>query len=331
MFKTGLITVGYILLASILFSCENNIIEPSSDLTFGIRHDIPLTEYESLATRSSSDLPNFSAVVFFGYSLNGKDKQQYTASGTLIDEEWILTAGHNFYDAQEQNNPAPPEGITVKLGNDPNSPDMTYEVAEIVFHPTWLAGDQEYKDANDLCLVKLASPMTHITPVPLYTSDDEAVGSQVWFCGFGDYTRLLGQDPDLDSKKHAIKNILDRKNTGLETAAGGQTYNGGLLAFDFDDPEALINSLGDDLVSQDEETLGSGNSMAGALDYEGTTVQGDSGGPLFVNKDGVWQLAGVLAGGASEPIEGHSDGSYGDISIFTRVSTASSWIQSVIK
>jgi len=53
-------------------------------------------------------------------------------------------------------------------------------------------------------------------------------------------------------------------------------YPGGLLAFDFDHLNGCINSLGDLLVNQDEDYLGSGTSTAKALYFEGTTVTGDS-------------------------------------------------------
>ncbi|HAA14908.1 MAG TPA: trypsin, partial [Cytophagales bacterium] len=61
------------------------------------------------------------------------------------------------------------------------------------------------------------------------------------------------------------------------------------------------------------------------------TVQGDSGGPLFVRNGDQWEVAGVLSGGASDPVPNWRDGDYGDISIYTRVSTAIDWINSVIQ
>lgn len=314
-----------------VFSCVKDDPEfYDTEISFGIRHDISLSEYEELASRNSPDLPDFASVVFFSYSLDGNPEQDYIATGTVIDENWILTAGHNFYDAEQQNSPVPARGISVLIGNDPNFPDASYDVSELVFHPGWLAGNQDYGDANDLCLVKLSTPIG-LTPVGLYDTDDEALGRDVWFCGFGDYSQRPGNNPDLFSRKHAIKNILDRKRSGFTSASGGVHYPGGLLAFDFDDPDGVINALGDRFVSTDEALLGPGTSMAGALDFEGTTVEGDSGGPLFVNKDGVWKLAGVLSGGADIPIEDHEDSSYGDISIFIRVSTSVEWIISVVR
>ncbi|MEL6538800.1 MAG: trypsin-like serine protease, partial [Bacteroidota bacterium] len=306
------------------------IVSGGENPLFGIRHDKSLADYEALAASSDASRPDFSTVVFFGYSLDGSDDAQYVASGTLITEEWILTAGHNFYDAQEQNDVAPTSGIQVTFGNDPNTSNQVYTVAEIVMHPTWLNGDQDYADANDLCLVRLSQAVTNITPAPLHTAGTEELGSLVYGAGFGDYSETEGQDRDLYSRKHALANHLDRIVGGLNTSVNGTTYPGGLLAFDFDDLDGFVNSLGDDDVTTDEVILGDGTSEAVAIEFEAGTVQGDSGGPLFVRNGTQWEVAGVLSGGADAPVPNWRDGDYGDISIYTRVSTAMDWINAVI-
>ena len=322
-----------LLLIIVSVSCNNegDIIEPNEEITFGIRHDKSLSDYENIAASSDPDLPAFSTVVAFEYSLDGSENRDFVASGVIIDNEWILTAAHNFFDAEEQSSPAPTSGIIIKVGNDPNTPTATYRVSEMILHPTWVSGNQEYNDANDLCLIKSSAMITNIQPANLYAETNEQLGNIVWHCGFGDYSKLAGQSPDLDSKKHAIENTLDRVQTGFQTSSGGIDYTGGLLAFDFDNPTGTINSLGDDTINEDEGYLGVGTSSPMALNLEGTTVTGDSGGPLFLYDNGEWKVAGILSGGAFEPIRGHIDGNYGDISIYTRVSTSIDWIQAVIQ
>lgn len=96
--------------------------------TFGIRHDLTLADYEALANTTSTDRPDFSGVVAFTYSLDGSSEASYTATGTLIAPQWILTAGHNFFVATEQSEPATAAGIKVNFGSDPNSPTATYGV-----------------------------------------------------------------------------------------------------------------------------------------------------------------------------------------------------------
>lgn len=298
---------------------------------YGIRHDRELSDYEEVAAGATKvSVPDFSPVVFFDYSLDGADRSDFIASGVLIAPYWVLTAGHNFYNASEQQAPAPPKGVLVAIGNDPNEPDAVYEVEKLIFHPTWMEGEQSYENANDLCLVRLVEPVTDIEPAILHKSAHEKLGQVVWHAGFGIYSDLPGQNVNLDSKKHAIQNTLDRIQGGLETHKNGTTYIGGLLAFDFDAPDGSINTLADDVVNKDEAFLGAGNSSAAALHLEGTTVIGDSGGPLYIWHNNQWEVAGILSGGASDPLDNHWDASYGDISIYTRVSLAHGWIQSVI-
>lgn len=328
--------VALLTITLILSSCGfDEEISNSEFSTFGIRHDKILSDYEKIATNTSpynsNEYPDFSPVVAFSYSLDGSDNHNFIATGTLVKPNWILTAGHNFFVAEEQSSPALPSGISVLVGNDPNNPTTELSVEELVFHPTWLNQSNDFLNANDLCLVKLSSPITTIDVAKINSSRNEELASTSWYSGFGDYSQESGQNVDLLSKKHAIENILDRKNEGISSTNGGQNYTGGLLAFDFDSPSGDVNSLGDDFVASDEALIGDGNSEPTATEFEGTTVQGDSGGPLFLFVDGEWKLSGVLSGGASEPIINHNDSDYGDISVFIRVSTHIDWINSVIE
>lgn len=328
-FAKIIVTVLFIFLVS----CNNDddFIKQGNERTFGIRHDLTLADYENLALPADASRPNFSAVVAFHYSLDASLEKDYVASGVLIKKNWILTAAHNFYDKEEQQAPALISGIQVLVGNDPNQPQAVYSVEKLVIHPTWLAGKQELQDANDLCLVKLSASVNQTMPASLYSNSDEKVGNVVWHCGFGDYSQKAGQNPEKLSKKHAMENILDRVKAGFTSSTQDTNYYGGLLAFDFDNPEGTINALGDNLVNEDEALLGTGSSSTNALTFEGTTIEGDSGGPLFLYNKNEWQVAGILSGGAYEPIENHKDGDYGDISIYTRVSTAMDWISSVLE
>lgn len=310
-----------------------------SPVTFGVRHDRTLEEYEAVATNqapyNTAAYPDFSPVVMFKYSLDGSDYSSddndgfSLASGTLIAPDWILTAAHSFFDSDDegQEELVPTSGITVLVGNDPNNPISTHAVAELVFHPTWIEHNDAYGYANDLCLVRLAEPILSIGPAPLNLEPVESVGSTVWAAGFGDYSEQEGQDIDLCSLKHAYENILDRVNDGIITSDDdGNSYNGGLLVFDFDSPWEDVNTLGDDYISEDEPLFGDGASEAAATEFEGSTVEGDSGGPLFVRLAGEWRVAGVLAGSPEAPVEGHVGNDYGEISVFTRVAPYREWI-----
>ena len=314
---------------------DDEDLAPESALAFGVRHDKNLSEYESVAANQSpydtDDYPDFGSVVNFVYSLT-ENGDEFVATGVVVAPGWILTAGHNFFVSDEQSQPASVTLIDVNLGADPNNPSATIQVEELVFHPTWINESEVIVGANDLCLVRLASPVNGIAPAILNTSENEPIGDIAWFGGYGDYSSRPGQNEDLFSKRHAIGNILDRVVGGIQTrTATNVVYEGGLVAFDFDSPDGLINSLGDDFTSEDEPLLGGGNSSAMALEFEGTTVEGDSGGPLFMKIGNEWRVIGILSGGANEPLPDHQDSGYGDISVFTRVSTSYNWISSVIE
>jgi len=328
--KKNYFLIIFILISIFISSCKTD--EPEE--AFGIRDDKEWADYTKIATNQSpyntTEHPNFSSVIMFSYSLDGSENQDYIASGVLINENWILTAGHNFYVASEQDEPAPVSGIRVLVGNDPNNPSAEYDVEELFFHPTWIEMNEDFLNANDLCLVKLSTPITNITPAILNFEETETIGATHWYCGFGDYSQQDGHNPDLLSEKHAIENVLDRKVTGILTSINNQNYYGGLLAFDFDKPDGSINSLGDNVLNSDEQILGTGTSSNFCTNFEGATVQGDSGGPIFMKIDGIWKVCGILSGGVSEVFENHIDCDYGDISIFIRVSSHKDWINSVI-
>lgn len=342
-------STSFIFLFLFLFSCskeediepeddtiEETINESENNVTFGIRHDKTLLDYEKIATNTSPyntlDYPDFSSVLNFSYSLDGSSDHQFVATGVLVAPNWILTAGHNFFVSETQTSPAMIAGISVNVGNDPQNPSQTLSVSELIFHPTWLINDQLFTTANDLCLVKLSTSITTITPAPIYEQSNEPLNNKVWYAGFGDYSTQPGQSPEAFSKKHALENTLDRIVSGIVTTdQSDKTYNGGLLAFDFDSPNGNTNTLGDTYSSLDEPLLGTGSSNESALDFEGTTVEGDSGGPLFCKIDNEWKVVGILSGGADSPVENHIDSNYGDISIFIRVSNNISWINSIIQ
>lgn len=321
-------------LAFVFSSCsttDDENVTPSG--IFGIRGDLNLADYEKIATNASpyqgSDYPNFSSVVFIQVT-NKSD--EFIGSGVLIAPNWVLTASHNFYFPGEDKTPKTASQTKVFIGNDPNNPQASYAVEQIIMHPTWSDGDGGFESGNDICLVKLMKTVTGVSPATVnFSKTSPKLNDKLWFAGFGDYSNTAGQNPNLYSKKHALENILDRKVDGLMSKKNNVSYEGGLFAFDFDSPDGLFNTLGDAIINLQEKALGSGTSAATALAFEGTTVQGDSGGPLFGFVNNSWTVIGILHGGVDDVAPNVKDAAYGDISVFTQTASHENWIKNTVK
>lgn len=322
-----------------LISCgvTDDVLEPSVDPevieTFGIRHDKTLWQYEKIASNeapfNTGDYPDFSSVVSLEMDISKNDVG--ICSGVLIAPNWVLTAGHCVYDYDTDKSPMAASKIKVNVGNDPENPIQTVNVQQIFLAPSWLAKGDFFVYGNDLCLLKLASPITKIPMATLnYDTSSEKVNAELWFSGFGDYSQQKGQNADVFSKKHAYQNILDRVKEGLGHFISNETYTGGMLAFDFDDPAGLVNTLGDSYANEEERSLGEGSSQNVCLTWEGGTVEGDSGGPIFMKINNKWVVIGILNGGVTEPLKGIKDSGYGDISTFTKCSSHANWIKSIL-
>jgi len=85
--------------------------------------------------------------------------------GTLIDPNWVLTAGHAIFCMEP--------GDKIKVG---------YHWAEIEQRYTHV--DYELGEENDIALLKLKQPITAIKPAKIYRNSDEET-QDIWFIGSG--------------------------------------------------------------------------------------------------------------------------------------------------
>ncbi|WP_052337843.1 trypsin-like serine protease [Chloroflexus sp. Y-396-1] len=192
--------------------------------------------------------------------------------GALIDDggdftttQWVLTAAHCL--VSEEGTVAP-NAVEVLVGQQDLSQATAAQrksVATIIAHPLYIEGSIL---ANDIALLRLADPVTGITPIKIATLADAArfaVGTTAQIAGWGNRLPQTGLDfPDVAHK--ASVPIVD-------LATCNERYSGGLN-------ESLH--------------LCAGQYPSGGID----TCQGDSGGPLMV-PDGSGGLlhAGIVSFG----------------------------------
>lgn len=188
--------------------------------------------------------------------------------GTLIHESYLLTVAHCATDLSA--------GGFVAIAGTP------YEIAEVVLHPEWTDAE-----GFDIGLVRLATAVETVAPVPLYRGHDE-VGRTLTLVGRGvTATGKVGEPGGVaDGKLRAASNVID--------AADGH-----FLRIVLDRPGH------------------------GATELEGVGASGDSGGPAFLEVDGVRYLAGLNSWGDDCDVE---VGQYGAADYQTRVSGFTAWI-----
>lgn len=224
----------------------------------------------------------------------------FTASGTLVDDNWVLTAAHAL------------EGTTsgqFTVGS------KTYGVSKWITHPRW---DGALRRGYDLALVKLDGSVSDVAPATLYTGKKE-LGAVATFVGFGRNGNGLTGATEFDGLKRAGQNTIDG-TLGPEQWPQAPTFrnklakNSRTFIVDFDNPTKPADSV-------------TGASGAVALEY--LISLGDSGGGAFVDFGGGPQLAGVNS--FAEIPDGIDDSDYGDVTGHVRVSTSAKWIRNILK
>lgn len=224
-----------------------------------IRHD-RATERYAAGTR-------FPAVGFLGRSV----------TCTLIAPRWLIGAAHTIEDHVDA-----VSKLTVVLA------DKTYMIDKIVIHPDRVHGAVD--SAADLGLMRLATPVTDVEPVTLYTAEDEP-GKVATIVGYGEIGNGLTGATGPRGTPHAAQNTIEA------------TFENSLV-FTFDRPPA-------------------------GLDLEGIPGPGDSGCPAFIEQEGKLRLAGVGSFNTGSDAD-HTASHYGTLDGFARVSTRVAWIRKTI-
>jgi secreted trypsin-like serine protease len=245
-----------------------------------IRHDRPDSSYTSLA----ASYPSVGRLTWSGF----------ICSATLIDDNWILTAGHCLdavgLSASDWTFDLTDSGGGIHVG------------AERFVHPGW-TGD--LTTGTDIALLRLQTIETAVTAAAINTATTE-VGRTATHVGYGRTGTGL---------------------TGMISPAG--TKRAGNNVVDFDG--SVVVGYNDKVLFEDFDSGSAGDNWSGSqtqLDLEYLIASGDSGGAMFLDFGAGPVVAGVHSFIAS--VDGNTDADYGDIAGSTRVSSYASWISSTI-
>jgi hypothetical protein len=215
----------------------------------------------------------------------------YGASGVVIADNWVLTAGHVV--GGTDNAGGGIRNMTFRVGS------RTYTAAEWIPHPEWTSSAGSLDTGVDLGLVRLTRSVL-VDAATLYEgrSERNLIGTIVGYGSTG--TGSSGVDESLPSIRRAGNNVLD-------------SVRGDIIEVDFDNP-----------TRRNDSTFGSST----PLDLEYLPAPGDSGGGLFIDVDGMTELAGITSYTSATDFVIDSD--YGDLAGFVRVSSYLDWIESIV-
>lgn len=223
---------------------------------------LPIVLSYHIINGENAEKGEFPHMAALGFYIDADDEYLFNCGGTIISEQYILTAAHCVINVQESELKIVRVGI-IKLPASLKRPDPSLDlnVKNVTVHP-----DYKWKEKlNDIALVKLEKKLTwtdSIKPACLYTKTDEPTPLMV--TGWG-ALGLTGEKSDILQKAILSPwSLNDCNNTYLSTVKKIVTRN-----------------------------------QICAADEESDACQGDSGGPLQIQETGksIFTVVGITSFG----------------------------------
>ena len=235
----------------------------------GIKND----ETAKITGGSNADISEFPWQIYL-------EADDFVCGGSIISEEWIITAAHCT--KGEFNEPVPASKMVVTVGaNNPRNSvqGKDYLVSEIIVHENFDISTLNY----DIALLRLKEPVSYPNAEPIKLISEKDVdsgatdpGVMSWITGYG----LIKVDPEI------YPSSLQKAQIPIITNAQASTVWSFI-------PETSM--------------------MAGYRSLTRDACAGDSGGPLVVPVSGGYKLAGLVSWGSSDC---NTYGGYTRLSLF---------------